>query len=247
MRKEIDIYTYGQDILSISIFPEYENKKEYNIFFRGIFDKYGIIYQKTIYNNNLYIEISLKNIRIISDFLKKISELTNIKLDILPNNNLILKNNDAKKFLDKIYIGSDARYRDEKKYNCYLRWLNNKSNNIISFKTKKTLNEAIFPVKNKIGYDISIVKQIKKIGTNTFVYDTGIILKINFGYKIKITSKCSLINYGFILNNYLLKKDESIKIILTKIDNLKKIKLPFTGFNLTIEKIEIFELEEDIF
>jgi hypothetical protein len=118
------------------------------------------------------------------------------------------------------------------------------TNNILSFKIEKTLDEAIFPIKNNIGYDISIIKQNKKISNNTIVYDTGIKVDIHFGYTIKITPKCTLVNYGFILNNYSVKKDESIKIILTKVDNnLKNFKLPFTGFNLTIEKIIFFELE----
>lgn len=239
---ELDIYKYGQDILTTSYFPEYKEKKDYNIFFRGIFDIYGTIYSKTIFNSDLQIEIYLNNTEIISNFLKKVEDLIGIKWETTLKNTIVLKNNDAKKFLDIIYIDSDARYRNENKYNCYLRWL--KTNSIISFKTQKTLNNVIFPVKNNIGYDISIMKLNKKIGKNTFIYDTGIKVNINFGYKIKITCKCSLINYGFILNNYLVKKDESIKIILSKIDNsLKNFKLPFTGFNLVIEKIYFYELE----
>jgi hypothetical protein len=240
---ELNIYTYGRDILTTSCFPEYKNIKDYNIFFRGIFDNYGIIYSKTIFNNDLHIEINLTNIEIKLNFLKKVEDLLNIKWKIILNN-IVLKNEEAKKFLDIIYSNSDARYRNEKKYNCYVRWLSNKNNNIITFKVEKTLNNAIFPVKTNIGYCISIIKLNKKIGKNTFIYDTGLKVNINFGYKIKITSKCSLINYGFILNNYLVKKDESIKIILTKIDNsLKNFKLPFTVFNLFIEKIQFCELE----
>ena len=239
---ELNIYTYGQDILTNN-FPEYKNIQDYNIFFRGIFDKYGTIYSKTIFNNDLLIEIYLMDAELILIFLKKVEDLLNIKWEIILKNTLVLKNDDAKKFLDIIYFNSDARYRNEKKYKCYLRWRINKSNNIITFKVEKTLNNAIFPVKTNIGYCISIIKLNKKIGKNTFIYDTGLRVNINFGYKIKITSKCSLINYGFILNNYMIKKDESIKIILSKIDNsLKNFKFPFTGFNLIIEKIEFYEL-----
>ena len=57
---ELDIYKYGQDILTTSYFPEYEEKKDYNIFFRGIFDIYGTIYSKTIFNSDLQIEITQK-------------------------------------------------------------------------------------------------------------------------------------------------------------------------------------------
>ena len=68
---ELNIYTYGRDILTTSCFPEYKNIKDYNIFFRGIFDNYGIIYSKTIFNNDLHIEINLTNIEIKLNFLKK--------------------------------------------------------------------------------------------------------------------------------------------------------------------------------
>ena len=240
---EFEIYTAGQEILKIISFPEYEGANEYNIFFRGIFDKYGTIYGKTIFETNLIIELCLNNTDVVSQLVQKLDELLNIKWEILIENTLVLKNNDAKKFLDNIYIGSDARYRNEKNYECYLRWLKNQPNTILTFTVKKTLDNAIFPIKNNICYDISIVKETKKIGKNTIVYDTGIKIDINFGYRIKITAKCFLVNYGFILNNYSVKKDESIKIILTRIDNLKIFTLPFTGFNLTIEKIDFFELE----
>ena len=240
---EFEIYTAGQEILKIISFPEYEGANEYNIFFRGIFDKYGTIYGKTIFETNLIIELCLNNTDVVSQLVQKLDELLNIKWEILIENTLVLKNNDAKKFLDNIYIGSDARYRNEKNYECYLRWLKIQINDILTFNTKKTLDNAILPLKNNIGYDISIVKENKKIGKNTIVYDTGIKIDIDFGYRIKITAKCCLVNYGFILNNYSVKKDESIKIILTRIDNLKIFTLPFTGFNLTIEKIDFFELE----
>jgi hypothetical protein len=241
---ELDIYNHGQDILNTICFPDYETKKEFNIFFRGIFDIYGTLYSKTIFKSDLHIELCLNNTEIISNFLKKVDDLLEIKWQTISKNTLVLKNNDAKKFLDIIYIDSDARYRNENKYNSYLRWLINKNNSIISFKTELTLNNVIFPIKNNIGYNITVITLNKKIGKNTFIYDTGIKVNVDFGYKIKITCKCSLINYGFILNNYLVKKDESIKIILSKIDNsLKNFKLPYTGFNLVIEKIYFYELE----
>ena len=243
---ELDIYTYGQDIIKKINFPEYNVKKNYYIFFRGIFDVYGTIYQKTIFESNLQIEICLNNIDIINKLIIQTEKVLNIKWKILLQNRLILTNDEAKKFLDIIYIDSDARYRNHKNYTYYLKWLKNDYNSIIVLKIKKTLNKAVFPVKNNTGYDVHIVKYHKKIGKNTFIYDTGIKINIDFGYKIKITSKCCIINYGFILNNYIIKKDESIKIILTKIDStLKKFNLPFNGFNLIIEKIYFFELEEN--
>ena len=55
---ELNIYTYGQDILTNN-FPEYKNIQDYNIFFRGIFDKYGTIYSKTISNSNKRIKAML--------------------------------------------------------------------------------------------------------------------------------------------------------------------------------------------
>lgn len=243
---ELDIYTYGQQILKTTKFPEYNVKKKYHIFFRGIFDVYGTIYQKTIFQTNLQIEICLNNIDVINKLIIQTEKILIIKWKILSENTLMLTNNEAKKFLDIIYIDSDARYRNHKNYTCYLTWLKNDHNIIMVYKIKKTLNTAVFPVKNNIGYDVHIVKCHKKIGKNTFVYDTGIKINIDFGYKIKITSKCCVVNYGFILNNYIVKKDQSIKIILTKIDNtLKNFILPFNGFNLIIEKIYFFELEEN--
>jgi hypothetical protein len=166
---ELDIYTYGQDILSNN-FPEYKNIQDYNIFFRGIFDTYGTIYNKTILNSDLRIEINLTNIEIKSNFLKKVEDLLNIKWKIILNTIIVLKNEEAKKFLDNIYFNSDARYRNQNNYNSYIRWLQNKNISVISFEIEKTLNNTILPIKNNIGLtgEIELTGKIMKIGGLNF-------------------------------------------------------------------------------
>ena len=60
---EHEIYNYGCNILLKEgkefVFPTYSNNKEYNIFFRGLFDKFGNINKRTILNEDLNCEINI--------------------------------------------------------------------------------------------------------------------------------------------------------------------------------------------
>lgn len=243
MNEEI-LYNTGVEYKNDDI-KDYTNE-EFNIILRGYFDIYGNIINKSIFNKDLICTID--NIVDNKIYLRLKDSYTH-KIE---NKDILLINYDAIDFLHSIYKNSDARYRDDKKYNIYLSWLSH----IIfipSCKFIKIDNIAVSPFKNKIsdvGYNITIVKLYKKLGHNTFIYDTCIQLFPDFGYYISIIPKNSLIKSGHILTNstgvVFPSSKGSLKITLTKVDKyFPNIKLPFTCCKIILNKHIYYEISED--
>jgi hypothetical protein len=269
---ESEIYFGGYNFLlkdtQTYCFPVYTDINKYNIFFRGIVDRYGNINRKTILNDTLiceiaiYIDYNIQIKSILETFLNTIKDLYNINYNSNINTESIttnflfsIKNYDALIFLNNIYDNSDARYRNIDKYTNYINWLCIEDKSLPYCKFRKIDENAITPFKqntNDVGYTLNIIKLVNKLGNRTFVYDTGIIIVPKFGYYIKIISNIKLDYSGFILNNsvysvYSLDSSykDSIKVVLTKIDeDLPELELPFSCIQLIIEKYIHYTLEE---
>jgi len=264
---EYEIYNYGYNILLKEekefVFPRYSNNKTYNIFFRGLFDKFGNINKRTILNEDLNCEInicielneSLKTF--LQDFINYLEDLYNITCETNINSKSIVskvyinfKNYSAINFLNKIYDSSDARYYNYENYTRYINWLINTEKLIPICSFYKTIDEAVTPFKknvNEIGYNLTIIKLIKKIGHKTYFYDTGIVIIPKFGYYIKTIPKINLIENGYMLINSFVENNnkESVKIVLTKIEeSFPDISLPFCCTQIIIEKHVYYTLDE---
>ena len=61
-------------------------------------------------------------------------------------------------------------------------------------------SNAVVPAKagpNEVGYDLTAISFVKKIGTHTFMYDTGISVEPPEGYYTEIIPRSSISKTGF--------------------------------------------------
>ena len=106
----------------------------------------------------------------------------------------------------------------------------------------KKFSNAVLPSKSRcsdVGYDLTIIKEEKKIGSTTVLYDTGIIIEPPLGYYCEVVPRSSLFKSGYMLTNSCGIIDpnyrDSIKVPLTKFDSSQPdLVLPFKGFQLIL-------------
>ena len=124
--------------------------------------------------------------------------------------------------------------------------------NIITIKFKKTLENAQIPVQatqDDVGYDLTAVEFVKRLGDNTYMYDTGICVQPPPGYYTEIVPRSSIVKTGYILSNSIGVIDPhyrgSLKICFTKVDkSLPDLEVPFTKCQLLVKKAEYAVFEE---
>lgn len=100
---------------------------------------------------------------------------------------------------------------------------------------KKTDTRAVTPFKTRFsdaGYDLTIIKPVKRFNQYTTLYDTGIQLRLPHGLYAEVVPRSSLSKSGYILANSVGIIDNSytgnIYIALTKIDEKSPdLALPF--------------------
>lgn len=113
---------------------------------------------------------------------------------------------------------------------------------------------AILPYKSRlsdVGYDLSVIREHKKLTSNTILYDTGISLKIPFGYYAEIVPRSSLSKTGYMVANSIGIIDRSytgnLYVALCKItEDAMDISqnLPFRCCQIIFRKQEFIDLEE---
>ena len=71
-------------------------------------------------------------------------------------------------------------------------------------KVFKAYDEAIIPSKSRYSdaeYELTIIKEHKRLTSNTVIYDTGIKLEIPNAYYVEIVPRSSISRSGYILAN----------------------------------------------
>ena len=104
--------------------------------------------------------------------------------------------------------------------------------------------DAVIPTKtheSDAGYDLTIIREEKKLLNNTTLFDTGIKVKVPLGYYVEVVPRSSLSKSGYMLANSVGIIDNSytgnIFIALTKIDTeAPDIVLPFKCCQLIFRK-----------
>lgn len=253
MTTEMDIYTNGYDCIvkdAKGVFKSCSrNSEDLSIFIRGIFDRYGDLNSKTFLNDSpvLVIQIDTKtNTSLVIDIFDKLKEILWIEGKLVQNDKIItyeLRDYNALDFLSKIYDNSDARFRNVSLYDRYTSWVSD--NNLLpTCKFFKTDDLAVNPSKGRasdVGWDLTIIKLVKQLGKNTFMYDTGIVVSPDFGYYTKIVPRSSLVKSGYVLSNSIGVIDGtfrgSLKVVLTKVDDsFPDLVLPFKCVQLIIDR-----------
>jgi dUTP pyrophosphatase len=192
------------------------------------------------------------------EMLKDIQSFVKIPC-LINNNNLYFCGTNSIDFLGKLYDNCRNNFL-ERKYDSFLSWLywqpKIKSKNnyklLPECRVYKTDSNAVVPYKTNysdVGYDLTIIKEFKKINNTTILYDTGIKISIFNGLYAEIVPRSSLIKSGYILTNSIGIIDPSyhgnLLICLTKIDkDSPDITLPFRCCQLIFKKQLYLEITE---
>jgi deoxyuridine 5'-triphosphate nucleotidohydrolase len=191
-----------------------EDVNKSNQFVRAYIEKYAsIIYDNiniTFYNENT------------ADSIIKLYDIPCIRQKSI--NNLVIQFNSVNMvdLLGMIYSNYDCPY-----YNNYIYTYNNRDGKSIPcIKVFKTCDEAVIPSKARYsdaGYDLTIIKEYKRLTSNTVIYDTGIKLEIPNGYYVEIVPRSSISRSGYILANNVGIIDQGYRgnlyVALTKIND----------------------------
>ena len=111
---------------------------------------------------------------------------------------------------------------------------------------------AIVPTKSgpdEVGYDLTAIEFIRRLGARTFMYDTGISVEAPEGYYTEIIPRSSISKSGYMLTNSVGIIDPTyrgtLKIVLTKVDeekntlpNARPLLAPFKLCQLVVRKQE---------
>ena len=209
--KHLDLYLVNTKHYDLSLFMNTiynADKNLLNNFLKAYIEKNG-----EIVNNSLYIKLYNYNT------LKRITEIYKIPHKVLKEDVgssggddadkgelyvLEYKNSNMIDFMGQIYVnGTDM---DELHINDDLHnFLGNPEgfqNPLL--KIYKANADAVVPSKNNYsdaGLDLTIIKEYKRMNSDTVLYDTGIKLEIPNGYYVEIVPRSSISRSGYMLAN----------------------------------------------
>ena len=191
-----------------------EDANKCNQFVKAYIEKYAsIIYDNiniTFYNDNT------------ADSIIKLYDIPCIRQKNINNQVILFNSVNMVDLLGMIYSNYDCPY-----YNNYIYTYNNRDGKSIpSIKVFTDDDSAVIPYKSRYsdaGYDLTIIKEFKKLNSDTVIYDTGIKLEIPNGYYVEIVPRSSISRSGYILANNVGIIDQGYRgnlyIALTKINN----------------------------
>lgn len=155
-------------------------------------------------------------------------------------------------FLGNVYAGyenKEGMKKDRQRYEQYIQLLQEVEKHCIPPCLPKceiylSDENAIVPSKSKLsdaGYDLTIIKEHKRLNSTTIMYDTGVKVKVPHGYYVEIVPRSSLSKSGYMLANSVGVIDNAyrgnIYVALTKVDlNAPDIALPFRCCQLIFRK-----------
>lgn len=115
--------------------------------------------------------------------------------------------------------------------------------------------EAVFPTKARlsdVGYDLTVIRKSKTLNSRTSLYDTGLTLRVPFGFYVEIVPRSSLSKSGYMLSNSVGIIDRSYQgnllVALTRVaDDAMDVDqhLPFRCCQLIFRRQEFVELQEE--
>ena len=152
------------------------------------------------------------------------------------------KNSNMIDFLGKIYANNGAA--DAIYVNNTIHNFTNNSDEAPVLKIIKVDKDAIVPTKNNYsdaGLDLTIIKESKRLNSDTVLYDTGIKLEIPNGYYVEIVSRSSISKSGYMMANNVGIIDQgytgNLYIALRKINkDCEDLVLPFKCSQIIMKK-----------
>jgi deoxyuridine 5'-triphosphate nucleotidohydrolase len=207
-----------------------------NQYIKAYIEKYASIASIT---SNASINITFYNEKS-ADSIVKLYEIPYSRMQGI--NNVVIQYNSVNMIdlLGMLYSNCDCPY-----YNNYIYTYNNRDGNSIPrIKVFKECDEAVIPSKARYsdaGYDLTIIKEYKRLTSNTIIYDTGIKLEIPNGYYVEIVPRSSISKSGYILANNVGIIDQGYRgnlyIALAKInDEMPDLTLPYKCCQMIVKK-----------
>jgi len=207
-----------------------------NQYIKAYIEKYASI---TSITSNASINITFYNEKS-ADSIVKLYEIPYSRMQGI--NNVVIQYNSVNMIdlLGMLYSNCDCPY-----YNNYIYTYNNRDGNSIPhIKVFKECDEAVIPSKARYsdaGYDLTIIKEYKRLTSNTIIYDTGIKLEIPNGYYVEIVPRSSISKSGYILANNVGIIDQGYRgnlyIALAKInDEMPDLTLPYKCCQMIVKK-----------
>lgn len=100
-----------------------------------------------------------------------------------------------------------------------------------------------------VGIDIIAIKEYKRLGASTIMYETGIAIQPEEGYYMELIPRSSISKTGYMMTNSIGIIDThyrgTIKIVLTRMDSsLPELTTPFKVAQLIARKSIPIELEK---
>lgn len=208
-------------------------------FIKSYVEKYGNIISENN-KDKLHITFYLKNnIEYINKFNIPFDnvKLFNLNIAIFHDVNMI-------DYIGILYNNENIPIINYMLYDNYYKVLNGTNDDTPNIEVYRTDKTAILPFKNResdAGYDITVIKECKKLNDKTTLYDTGIKMKIPNGYYVEIVPRSSLSKSGYMLANSIGIIDQSYRgnifVALCKIDEKSNnIELPFKCCQMIIRK-----------
>jgi len=203
--KHLDLYLVNTKHYDLSLFMNTiynADKNLLNNFLKAYIEKNG-----EIVNNCLYIKLYNYNT------LKRITEIYKIPHKVLKEDDdadkgelyvLEYKNSNMIDFMGQIYVNGtdmDELHINDDLYN-FLGNPEGFQNPLL--KIYKADADAVVPSKNNYsdaGLDLTIIKEYKRMNSDTVLYDTGIKLEIPNGYYVEIVPRSSISRSGYMLAN----------------------------------------------
>jgi deoxyuridine 5'-triphosphate nucleotidohydrolase len=206
--KHLDLYLVNTKYYDLSLYMNTiynADKNLLNNFVKAYIEKNG-----EIVNNCLYIKLYNYNT------LKKITDIYKIPHKVLKEDSdsreadtgelyvLEYKNSNMIDFMGKIYVNGtdmDELHINDDLYN-FLGNPEGFRNPLL--KICKADACAVVPSKNNYsdaGLDLTIIKEYKRMNSDTVLYDTGIKLEIPNGYYVEIVPRSSISRSGYMLAN----------------------------------------------
>lgn len=110
-----------------------------------------------------------------------------------------------------------------------------------NYEYQPVIPEKAYP--SDIGYDLTLIREVKQINDNTVMYDSGIIVIPPNNHYIEIVPRSSLSKFGYMMANSIGIIDPNyrgtLKVVLTKVEpNVDDILVPITRFQIILRKIE---------
>lgn len=263
-----DLISFSEDELNWINGKNDKYKINLNEFFLGLTQSYAETYSQscvlTLPYNEFYMEeLKIKNIKHDTTNDKKYISFND--LNLLEFLSFIFTDTDHQSFFDILEKDQKLHFI----YNLFLKLAYNVDQHLMFLdlqsyasnpvckeipilKYKKNDEKAVAPFKthfSDVGWDLTLIKFVKKVTDNTYMYDTGISVKPPPGYYTAVHPRSSLSKSGYILANCRGTIDPAytgnLYVALTKTNpDSPDITLPFVGVQLELKPVYYAKLEK---